>query len=141
MKFSLIGMNGCGKSTIAEHLTAVYHTSLISAGYYIRNADRYPWVSKHLPDGYDVYSGELLPNENLVAIFAEAVGYFGKQGFIFDGSPRRIGQARTFIESPRLCPSHFIYINTTSEIISERLSHRRYHSGTVPVYLLRNSHA
>jgi len=92
MNIVLLGAPGAGKGTQAKRIQADYSIAHISAGDLLREA-----VSLGTPEGLEaksfMESGSLVPDSLILALIAGKVKEIGS-GFILDGFPRTIDQAR-----------------------------------------------
>jgi adenylate kinase len=91
MRVVLLGPPGAGKGTQAGRLSDRLGAALISTGdIFRRNADEGTELGG-VAQGY-MSRGELVPDDVVVAMVAEALGGAG-HGFVLDGFPRNIAQA------------------------------------------------
>jgi adenylate kinase len=90
----LLGPQGSGKGTQAKRIEAVYGIPHVSTGDMFREA-----IANGTPLGKRVEpilaSGELVPDELTVALIRERLGQpDAHDGFVLDGFPRNLAQAR-----------------------------------------------
>lgn len=89
----LFGPPGAGKGTQASLLSEKYGAAHISTGDILREA-----VANRTEVGLKAESymkkGELVPDEVVIAIAKEKLASIGDEGFILDGFPRTIAQAK-----------------------------------------------
>ncbi len=95
----LIGPPGAGKGTQAERLTEDFHLPYIATGNMLREA-----VAAGTPLGEQARrymdAGELVPDEVIIGVILDRLGEKeAADGFILDGFPRTIGQARALEEA------------------------------------------
>lgn len=94
LKLVLLGPPGAGKGTQAERLIADYKIIQLSTGVMLRTA-----VMAGTTLGLEVKDimarGDLVPDDIVIALIAEAIdSVITKNGFILDGFPRTISQAK-----------------------------------------------
>lgn len=98
MRIVLFGPPGAGKGTQASLLSEKYGAAHISTGDILREA-----VANKTEVGLKAKSymdkGELVPDEVVIAIAKEKLGSIGDEGFILDGFPRTIAQAKALDEA------------------------------------------
>ena len=98
MRIVLFGPPGAGKGTQASLLSEKYGAAHISTGDILREA-----VANKTEVGLEAKSymdkGELVPDEVVIAIAKGKLGSIGEQGFILDGFPRTIAQAKALDEA------------------------------------------
>ncbi|MFZ5376435.1 MAG: adenylate kinase family protein [Patescibacteria group bacterium] len=98
MKIVLIGIQGAGKSTQGNMLSAKYNVPYLSSGHIFREMAKSKsklgrWLKETLNAGF------LVPDETTVEIVMEYLKkpeY--KNGFIIDGFPRTVAQAEVFTD-------------------------------------------
>jgi len=98
LRIVLFGPPGAGKGTQASLLSEKYGAAHISTGDILREA-----VANKTEVGLKAKSymdkGELVPDEVVIAIAKGKLGSIGEQGFILDGFPRTIAQAKALDEA------------------------------------------
>ena len=98
MRIVLFGPPGAGKGTQASLLSEKYGAAHISTGDILREA-----VANKTEVGLEAKSymdkGELVPDEVVIAIAKQKLASIGEQGFILDGFPRTIAQAKALDEA------------------------------------------
>jgi adenylate kinase len=136
MKIILLGAPGSGKGTQGDLVTKTYGFPRISTGDLLRNA-----VTLGTPLGQEVKAimerGELVADELVVKMVEErttksdcAVGY------ILDGFPRTINQARKLESIDQNHREVVIEIYLPDQVVVERLSARRICSSCGTIYNL-----
>ena len=136
MKMILLGAPGVGKGTQAQFITEKYGLPQISTGDMLREA-----IKAGSPLGKKVKSvmdnGELVTDEIIIALVKERIQSPDCQnGFLFDGFPRTIPQAKALLEE-HIHIDCVIEIRVDSEEIIARLGGRRVHPGSGRVYHIR----
>ena len=98
MRIVLFGPPGAGKGTQASLLSERYGAAHISTGDILREA-----VANKTEVGLKAKSymdkGELVPDEVVIALAKQKLASIGEQGFILDGFPRTIAQAKALDEA------------------------------------------
>lgn len=128
MNLILLGPPGAGKGTQAERIAAEYKVLPISTGDIFRAA-----IKEGTPLGLrakkSLDSGELVPDEVVIAIVTERLGQPDtKGGFLLDGFPRTVSQAdalEDFLQETKRPLSAVIYIHVDPEVLVKRISGRR----------------
>lgn len=120
-----LGPPGAGKGTQAERLAEDLKIKKISTGDILREA-----VAKgtELGQRAKLYMerGELVPDEIILGIIEEAIN--DEEGFILDGFPRNINQAKALDEMlsrKGLNITHVIFLDVPDEEIIKRIAYRR----------------
>jgi adenylate kinase len=120
-----LGPPGAGKGTQAERLAEDLKIKKISTGDILREA-----VAKGTELGQRAKSymerGELVPDEIILGIIDEAIN--DEEGFILDGFPRNINQAKALDEMlsrKGLNITHVIFLDVPDEEIIKRIAYRR----------------
>jgi adenylate kinase len=124
VKLVLFGRQGAGKGTQSALLSEHYGAPHISTGDMLRGA---------MADGTDfgrqaqryVDSGALLPDEIMLGLITERVAHDDVQanGFLLDGFPRTVGQARGLLDITPIDLA--VNLDVPREVVLERLSSRR----------------
>ena len=118
------GAPGAGKGTQAEIAAERYSIPTISTGAILREAIAEKTELGKMAAGY-VETGALVPDDLIVGIIRERLSEDDcKNGFILDGFPRTLAQARAF-EETGIGLSLVIDIEVDDERIVERMSGRR----------------
>lgn len=122
-KYVIMGVQGCGKGTQAQLLEQVLDLAHISVG------DIFRWhIKSHTKLGAKVKrivsSGELVGDEVVDQIVRHRLDeHDWNYGFILDGYPRNVNQARTFLENYDI--DAVIHIKVPDEVVCERVLSRR----------------
>ena len=125
-KIILLGPPGAGKGTQADLICSFLNIPKISTGDMLREA-----IASDSELGKNVAgvlnSGALVSDEIIGSIIVERIQKEDcRNGFLFDGVPRTIGQA-TMLEDMNVSFSHVIEIQVDDEVIINRMSGRRFH--------------
>lgn len=125
-KIILLGPPGAGKGTQADLICSFLNIPKISTGDMLREA-----IASESELGKKVAgvlnSGALVSDEIIGSIIVERIQKEDcRNGFLFDGVPRTIGQA-TMLEDMNVYFSHVIEIQVDDEVIINRMSGRRFH--------------
>tara|TARA_A100001011_G_scaffold179696_1_gene188557 strand:+ start:1643 stop:2287 length:645 start_codon:yes stop_codon:yes gene_type:complete len=125
-KIILLGPPGAGKGTQADLICSFLNIPKISTGDMLREA-----IASESELGKKVAgvlnSGALVSDEIIGSIIVERIQKEDcRNGFLFDGVPRTIGQA-TMLEDMNVSFSHVIEIQVDDEVIINRMSGRRFH--------------
>ncbi len=124
----MIGPPGAGKGTYAVRLSEKFNIPHISTGEMIRETiEKGTGVGKKAEDL--VTEGKLLPDDIIIDILKNRIQMDDAQeGFIFDGVPRTITQAKMLdqlFDQLNLSISYIFNLTIPSELIIKRLSNRR----------------
>lgn len=124
----LLGPPGAGKGTIAQEITKDINIPIIATGDILRNAIKNETDLGKQADSY-VNSGNLVPDNLIMKIIEERINNGDCQdGFIFDGFPRTIQQAKDLdlmMKRLNIKIDQVFYFETSEKTILERLSSRR----------------
>lgn len=120
MKIILIGIQGAGKSTQGNLLAKKLNVPYLSTGHIFREI-----AKEHTPRGRYIkevmHAGALVPNQKTIAIVNEYLSHPEyEKGFILDGYPRTIEQAKAFTEDV----DDVIYLKVSDKEALWRLSYR-----------------
>ena len=126
MNLILLGPPGCGKGTQAKLLTGKYQIPQISTGDILREA-----VKQETPMGLEaknyMNAGKLVPDEVVIGIIQDRLKQSDcEKGFILDGFPRTVAQAKFLAEISGNRPVFAINIEVEESQIVKRLSGRRF---------------
>jgi len=123
----LFGPPGSGKGTQAERLREKRGLRHISTGDLLREA-----IANGSELGQQVKgilaSGQLVPDETVLALMREVIAGVGKEGWLLDGFPRTVGQAKGLDAQLNGLGQNIgaiIVLNAHRDAIIERLSGRR----------------
>ena len=124
MKLILLGAPGAGKGTQAEILSRMLKVPTISTGNILRAAMRNGTPVGLQAKAY-VESGKLVPDDVIIGIVKERLAEDDcKGGYILDGMPRTIPQAKA-LEENGIDIDCALSIEISDETIIERMSGRR----------------
>ena len=127
MRLILMGAPGSGKGTQAEKLMNEYDCHQISTGVLLRQSiesgsDLGHKVQKIMSEGL------LVSDDIVLDLIKSQLSEIGDDGFLLDGYPRNISQAKSLkdlLETINKPLDYTILINVPSEILIKRLSGRR----------------
>jgi adenylate kinase len=127
MRIILLGPPGAGKGTQAKALAKKLNLTHIATGDILRkNVAGGTTLGKQAKDFMD--KGALVPDELVTAMLIERIGEpDAKDGFILDGYPRNITQAKTLdnmFKEKNMSIDSVIYLDTSEPVIIQRLSGR-----------------
>jgi adenylate kinase len=134
MKIILLGAPGSGKGTQGELMTKTYAFPRISTGDLLRDA-----VSRRTPLGKQAKTimerGDLIADDLVVKMVEERIAKPDcADGYILDGFPRTLNQARMLEDINRSHQEVVIEIYLPDEVVIERLSARRICSDCGTIY-------
>lgn len=132
MRIVLLGKPGSGKGTQAEMLSGETGLPHLSSGAILRDE-----IRERTPFGMRieeyVLRGEIGPQELITEVIFSYIGRKGYgQGFILDGFPRTIYQARKLDEKYR--PGRCVLIDVPDDLIVDRISNRLTCAGCGAIY-------
>ncbi len=124
MNLILLGAPGAGKGTQAELLTKKLSIPAISTGNMLREAmANDSELGKQLKKIMD--SGSLVPEDVILSIVAQRVAQPDcKNGFILDGVPRTLSQAKA-LDAAGVRIDHVVSIEIDDSVIEGRMTGRR----------------
>ncbi len=124
MNLILLGAPGAGKGTQAELLTKELSIPAISTGNMLREAmANGSELGKQVKQIMD--SGNLVPDDVILSIVAQRVAQPDcKNGFILDGVPRTLSQAKA-LDQLGVVIDHVVSIEIDDSVIEARMSGRR----------------
>lgn len=133
MRIILLGAPGAGKGTQAQYVMGKFGIPQISTGDMLRAAIKagteLGLAAKRVMD-----EGKLVSDELIIGLVKERITEADcESGFLLDGFPRTIPQADAMKDAD-IVVDHVIEFDVDDEIIVERMSGRRVHSGSGRVY-------
>lgn len=138
MKLIMLGAPGAGKGTQAQLLSDRLGIPTISTGAIIRGAIKNETPTGKEAKGY-IDRGELVPDEVVIGIIKDRLSEDDcKNGFILDGFPRTINQAKA-LDEMGIEIDKVLDIEVKDELIIERLSGRRECSSCGATYHIINN--
>ena len=131
-KIVFLGPPGAGKGTVAKTLSAHLGIPHISTGDIIREA-----IASENKLGLEVKaiveSGKLLSDDLTLELVKKRFAQDDlNKGYILDGFPRTLAQARAFYEIESL--DFVIFFDVDEKVLVERLSGRRLHKASGRIY-------
>ena len=119
----LLGPPGAGKGTQAQRLGAALGIPHLSTGQMLRTAATEGTPLGREADGF-MRQGLLVPDSLVLGILRERLAASDAQrGFVLDGYPRNVAQARTLAEITPV--DHVLYFEIPESVLIERLTQRR----------------
>jgi adenylate kinase len=127
MRIILLGPPGAGKGTQAKSLAGALNLPHISTGDILRlNVSQNTELGKKAKDFMD--KGALVPDELVTQMLVQRIDQPDtKNGFILDGYPRNINQAKVLDDALKRKDTEIglvIYLDTSEPVIIQRLSGR-----------------
>ena len=135
MKLVIFGPPGSGKGTYASRLKSKLNIATISTGDMFREAIKQNTeLGKKIKKYLD--SGQLVPDEAVIKIVRNRIAKPDcKKGFILDGFPRTVEQAKALETAVKI--DAIINLLIPEQIIIERLSNRRTCKNCGEIYNLK----
>ncbi len=127
MNIILFGPPGSGKGTQSKFIVDFYDLKLISLGYILR---KYVWKNNKIKK--IISSGNLVSNTTIINIVKDYIfSKNTKNGYLFDGFPRNIVQAK-FLNFINI--DYVIELYMCNNLILSRLLGRRIHLNSGRIY-------
>lgn len=126
----LLGAPGAGKGTQAAFICRSYGIPHIATGDMLRDELQRGTLIGRRAKGI-MEKGELVPDDVVITLVRRRVGCDREQGFLLDGFPRTVAQARAMEDMPIDC---VVEIVVDDEVIVHRLGQRRAHLASGRVY-------
>jgi adenylate kinase len=140
MKLVLLGAPGAGKGTQCKRIVARYGLQHLSSGDILRQARiEKSELGKKAQSYMD--SGVLVPDEIIVEMMADAICKVSEGGFVLDGFPRTVNQARELDNSLALDGQRIDFVLNliiNDKVVAQRMTGRRSCPRCGAVYHLRN---
>jgi adenylate kinase len=127
MKIVLIGIQGSGKSTQGNLLSEKLGVPYLSTGHIFRNiAKEHTSMGRYIKEVMN--AGYLIPDKKTLKIVSEYLSRSEyEKGFILDGFPRTITQAKAFGNGI----NNVLYLEVSDKEAQARLSYRNGDNGVV----------
>ena len=122
MNLILLGMPGAGKGTQADLIKNKFHIPTISTGAILREVSNSNSPLAKKVRGF-LDAGTLVPDKIIVEMLVQRVE---EDGFILDGFPRNLDQAKA-LENAGIAISNIIFLKISESEIISRMSGRRVH--------------
>ena len=127
MNLIIFGAPGAGKGTQSAHLIETYRIPAIATGDILRAQRRAGTALGDQVKGY-MDRGELVPDQLMIDIIQERLQKpDARDGFILDGFPRTVAQARALDEMLTRLGRRIdavIYLRVSRQVLIDRLAHR-----------------
>lgn len=124
MNIILLGAPGAGKGTQAQSICEHFDIPHISTGDILREAMKNGTEMGKSAKSY-IDKGELVPDDVIIGIVKDRISEADcKNGFVFDGFPRTIPQAKA-LDEMNIRIDKVVDINVSDEAIVKRMSGRR----------------
>ncbi|TME24749.1 MAG: adenylate kinase [Chloroflexi bacterium] len=127
MNLIIFGAPGAGKGTQSAHLIETYRIPAIATGDILRAQRRAGTALGDQVKGY-MDRGELVPDQLMIDLIkARLQKPDARDGFILDGFPRTVAQARALDEMLTQLGRRIdavIYLRVSRQVLIDRLSHR-----------------
>ena len=120
MRIVLVGAPGSGKGTQAAMLARDFDVPHISSGDVLREAATSGAAGPEI--ARELARGDLVPDELILATLREAFEKALESGFVLDGFPRTVTQARR--AEPFLAPDAVVYLDVPDDVARARLARR-----------------
>ena len=128
MNLLIMGAPGAGKGSVSRKIVDYYHVVHISTGDVLRAAIKEGTPIGKIAQEY-INQGALVPDEIIHDIIVEKLKSDDvKNGFIFDGYPRNLAQAKDFesiLEEVNLKIDHVISMEIDEDELIKRITGRR----------------
>jgi adenylate kinase len=135
MKFIIFGPPGSGKGTYASRLQTKLGVDVIATGDLLREMMKEDTPLGGKVKGF-VEKGQLVPDDVVLEVLKQRLAKSpSKKGFIMDGFPRTLDQAKALEKLVKI--DDIILLTVPDRIIIERLSSRRICKNCGEVYNIR----
>lgn len=122
----LLGPPGAGKGTQSHVLKAELGLDLLATGEILRRAADEQTALGRLAQSF-MEQGKLVPDKVMIGVIEDALGEIQSTGFLLDGFPRTLAQARALdemLEQRGLALNAVIFLETEEEKLVERIRGR-----------------
>ena len=133
---AFLGAPGSGKGTQSKLLSDILNIEEVSVGDWIRDEIRNKTELGILAAKY-ANDGKLVPDSVIIDMYAKRTeGELSSKGFISDGFPRTVEQAKSFdsLFSKKPLPIKILHLDVSLDSIKERLLGRRSCSSCKAIY-------
>ena len=135
MHVILLGPPGAGKGTQAQFITQHFNIPQISTGDMLRAAVKANTTLGQQAARY-MQAGELVPDQLMISLIQERIVESDcKNGFLLDGFPRTVEQAKA-LQQAQVPIDHVVELVVPAEEILKRITGRRIHPASGRVYHL-----
>lgn len=140
MRIVLLGAPGAGKGTQCKRLVSQYGVAHLSSGDILRQERTQGTELGRTAQQY-MDSGALVPDDLIIEMMRKAMGRSPKAGYVLDGFPRTLNQARALDQALAAAGSPIdlvVNLEVDDAIIADRMSGRRSCPKCGAVYHIRN---
>jgi adenylate kinase len=140
VRIVLLGAPGAGKGTQCKRIVEKYGLTHLSSGDILRQEKAAGSVLGRKAQSY-MDSGELVPDEVIVEMMADAIKKTPKNGFVLDGFPRTVNQADRLDKSLAYNGKRIdavLNLKVDDRIVIERMTGRRSCPQCGAVYHIEN---
>jgi adenylate kinase len=140
VRIVLLGAPGAGKGTQCKRIVEKYGLTHLSSGDILRQEKAAGSVLGRKAQSY-MDSGELVPDEVIVEMMADAIKKTSKNGFVLDGFPRTVNQADRLDKSLAYNGKRIdavLNLKVDDRIVIERMTGRRSCPQCGAVYHIEN---
>jgi adenylate kinase len=140
MNIIILGPPGSGKGTQAVQVAREFGIKHLSTGDILREEVKGKTDLGDKARGY-MDEGELVPDDLMLEMIRKEIKKQGREGWILDGFPRTLDQARglsEMLEKEEIGIDHVILIQVDSDVIVRRLGNRRVCSQCGAIYNLES---
>jgi len=140
MRIVLLGAPGAGKGTQCKRIIDKYGLVHLSSGDILRNERAAGTELGKKAESY-MNSGALVPDELIVEMMTEAIGKVPAAGFVLDGFPRTVNQARQLDKSLALIGKRIdavLNLKVQEQVVTKRITGRRSCPKCGAIYHIEN---
>lgn len=140
MRIVLLGAPGAGKGTLCKYIVEKYGLLHLSSGDILRaHRAKGTELGKKAQSYMD--SGALVPDDIIIAMMIDEIGRAPKGGFVLDGFPRTVNQAKGLdkaLKDKKQNINAILNLNVGEGVIVRRITGRRICPKCAAVYHVEN---